>query len=197
MPTRFIRPGHCIESPGFLPRVDVVRLDEAANAEFCARHADDHFVFHDQRRNGDRIAVLVVCEFDIPDRRSGLCVECDQVGIACSKEQLVAVDGSTAVVWSATATEVAWYVLAILPNLPSRSRVNGPHVPAKASHINHVVDENRRRLEIWTDTCLERPLRLELVDVLRRDLRQRAVTMPKVVPVIDEPLRTIVLKAGK
>jgi hypothetical protein len=53
MPTRLIRPGHCIESPGFFPGVDVVGLDEAANAEFGAGHADDHFVFHDERCDGD------------------------------------------------------------------------------------------------------------------------------------------------
>src|SRR4026209_2317421 len=117
--------------------------------------------------------------------------------IAGSQEQLVAEHRHSAIIWSATATEVVWYLMTKLPNLPSGSRINGPHIPAKASDVEHVVDNNRRRLKIWTNTCLERPLCLQLIDVLRCDLCERAVTMPEVIPVIDEPLRTIARKAGK
>ena len=72
--------------------------------------------------------------------------------VSRSEEQLVAVHRHAAIVWSATATEVVRHVAAVSPNLPSRSRINGPRVPAEAGDVQHVVDEQRRRLEIWSET---------------------------------------------
>src|SRR5262249_60976698 len=48
--TGFTRPGDSPDSPAELAGFRVVRVEEAANAEFAARDADDHFVFDGQRR---------------------------------------------------------------------------------------------------------------------------------------------------
>src|SRR5688572_15141432 len=112
-----------------------------------------------------------------------------------SEEEFVAVCGEPAVL--RPTLEVGRDSSTIPPNLPARSRVNGPRISTGARDVQHVVDEQRRCLKTWSEGGLERPLRFELTDVLWRDLRQRAVTMPEVVPVMNEPLGTVARKAGE
>src|SRR4029453_12111347 len=49
-------------------------------------------------------------------------------------------------------------------------------------------DDKGRRLELLGRASLEDPLQLEIPDVLRRDLRQRAVTMACVSPGVRQPV---------
>ena len=55
---RLAWPGHGVEAPHFFAGLHVPRGDEAADAELTAGGSGDHFVLHDERRHGERVAVL-------------------------------------------------------------------------------------------------------------------------------------------
>ena len=68
-------------------------------------------------------------------------------------------------------------------------------VVVRAGHVQHAVDEDRRRFEAAERLGLEAPLRHETVHVLRRDLRERTVALAAVVAAVHQPSRRI-LQAG-
>ena len=84
---------------------------------------------------------------------------------------------------------------AVAPDLTAGARVERPCVVVRAGHVQHAVDEDRRRFEAAERLGLEAPLRHETVHVLRRDLHERTVALAAVVAAVHQPSRRI-LQAG-
>src|SRR6185369_12017583 len=55
-----------VEPPDLLARLRIVGIDEAANAVLGAGDADDHFVFHHERRGRPAVAATEVLHRRIP-----------------------------------------------------------------------------------------------------------------------------------
>src|ERR1700761_4848565 len=69
------RPGHGVEAPYPLARFRVIGIKKAANAELATSYADDHFVFHCQRRCGNRVSLHGVGNLRLPELASGARVQ--------------------------------------------------------------------------------------------------------------------------
>ena len=80
---------------------------------------------------------------------------------------------------------------AIAPDLAARLRIDRPRHVLRSGDVEHVVADERRRLEVAERARLERPLRLQAVHVLGVDLRERTVAMVAVVAAEGEPLRSV------
>ncbi len=189
------RAGHGVEAPDLLAGRGVEGLDEAANAELGAGDAEDHLVFDHQRRHGRRVAALVVLERDVEQHGAGLHVERHQVRIEGRHEQPIAQHAEAAIDRAATQNHLVRQFTPVSPDLAARPRVDGPRVIVEAGDVDHAVDHNRRRLEGAEHTGLKRPLRRELMDVLRRDLRQRTMPLAIVGAGVGEPLGRV-LESG-
>ena len=94
----------------------------------------------------------------------------------------------------ASATEIVYAVLQALrqltlgvPDLLAGSRVDRPRMVERTGHVEHAVQDERRRFELVDDAGLECPLRSELTGIRRGDLRERTEPLAGVVPRIDEP----------
>jgi hypothetical protein len=89
------------------------------------------------------------------------------------------------------AIEIARQFTAVAPQLAAGPRIERPAGVEGASDVNNAVHHERRRLELSQRLGLEDPLRREAVDVLRRDVLERAVALIGVVTRVGEPARRV------
>ena len=189
------RAGHGVEAPDLLAGRGVEGLDEAANAELGAGDAQNHLVFDHQRRHGGRVAALVVFERHVEQHGAGLHVERHQVRIERRHVQPIAQHTKAAIDRTATQNHLVRQFTPVSPDLAAGSRVDGPRVIVDAGDVQHTVDHNRGRLKGAKRTGLKRPLRCQLMDVGRRDLRQRTMPLTIVGAGVGEPLARV-LESG-
>ena len=83
--------------PRELAAAFVERRDPAANAHLAARIADQHFAVGDQRRHGDRLALLDVAELGPPDLLAAVRVDRDRLPVERVEEDLAGVIDRAAV----------------------------------------------------------------------------------------------------
>ena len=166
-----------VEAPGALAGVHVVCVDEPADAVLGAGDADNDLILDDERRDGGGIAQLVVRELDVEDRRPGFHVERDEVRVERRHEQAIAEHREAAIHGAATELQILREVAAIAPDGAAGSRVDRPGIVVEAGDVQHAVEHERRGLKTSELAGLERPLRGQAIDVVRRDLRERAVTL--------------------
>ena len=185
--SRVVGPGDRIEAPRAPAGLRVVGVDEPANPEFSAGDADDDLVPHDERSDRCRISELVVGQGDVVGHSAGAHVKREQVRVGSRHEQAIAKDTEAAVDGAAAEVQVLRELAAVMPDLPARSRIDRPGVVVEAGHVQHAVDHQRRRLKAALCTGLERPLRGQLMDVFRRDLREGAVAMAEVIAGVGQP----------
>jgi hypothetical protein len=85
--TKLTRRRHREPSPHSLSGCGIVSVEKPARAKFPAGHADDHFVFDDQRRTGDAVAQHRVGHLRFPERLPGPGIERHERGIKRPDEQ--------------------------------------------------------------------------------------------------------------
>ena len=176
----FAGSGHGIPAPQAAAGGRLVRVEEPAGAEFAAADADDHLVFDDQRRTGDRVAQHRVGDLDFPQRVSRADVQRQQRGIERADEQPLIEHGHSA-------TEGVDLVRILDLLLPHRS----PQLPSGGSverngcaglrRVHDAVDDERRGFERRVARHRERPRGLQPLHVARIDLRQRRVVAALIV----------------
>ena len=101
--------------------------------------------------------------------------------------QAVAEHGEAAVDAAAADVHPLGEVAPVAPDLPAGARVDRPGGVVRPGDVDHAVEHDRRRLELAELRGLERPLRRQLADVGRRDLRERTVALAAVVAAVVEP----------
>ena len=80
-------PRHRVPAPQLLAGGRVVGVEESARAELAAGDADEHLVFHDERRARQAVAEHRVRDLRLPERQSGSGVERDERGVERADEQ--------------------------------------------------------------------------------------------------------------
>ena len=136
-------------------------------------------------------AVLgVVEDRGFPDHRPGLRIEGEQVEVDTGVDDQVAVDRDVPVVAAEQPAHPAGRLRGlplVLPDQVARCRIQRFDHVVRIRHVHHaVVDQGRRRLAAPAQG--PRPYLLELGDVLRGDLVQRAVTPGVVGPPPRQPI---------
>ena len=185
------RTGGRVEAPDLFARLHVVRVDEAADAVLRAGDADDHLVFHHERRRCPAVALLEVDHRRVPLDRAGLAAEGDNVRVERRLEEPIAEHAEAAIDETATRDEAARQIAFVAPDLPARARIDRPSGVERPGHVHHAVEHERRRLELAERVGLKLPCRHEATHVRRRDLRQRTVTPVRVVAAVGEPARRV------
>ena len=176
-----------IEAPDAPARLRVVRVDVAAAGEVAAGDADDHFVLHDQRRRRDRVRFLQIADGHVPEDRAGLAFERDQMRVERAHVEAIAEQRESAIHRAAAhrRREIRRQRARVLPDRPAGPRVERERLVVVARDVRHAVDDERRVFEAASgkagDVGLEQPVRCELRHVGRRNLRQRAVTLSRVI----------------
>ena len=112
-----------VEAPDLFAGLRVIGRDETADAVLSARRADDHLVLHDQRRVGDRIALLGDRHGRVPLQFAGLGVDGDKVRIRGAQVQSVSQDREPAVDSSAARLRVGGGKVLVGPPHRAASRV--------------------------------------------------------------------------
>src|SRR6476620_1411928 len=102
-------------------------------------------------------------------------------------EQLVAVDGESAVHGAAADLPARWQQTLVMPYLPPGLSVDRPRVILRTGHVQDAVQHDWSRFELTRDASLKRPLRCHLAHVRSRNLRQRAETLAVVATRDYEP----------
>ena len=156
-----------------------------------AGDADEHLVFHHERRCRPAVAVPVRRHRRVPLEHAGLPTDRDDVRVERRLEQTVAEDSKPAIDEAAARDESARQVAAIAPDLAAAARIDRPPGVERSGHVDDAVEHERRRFELAEGVGLELPLRGQTMDVLRCDLRQRAVPVIGVVAGVGEPARRV------
>ena len=180
-PVRLVQ-GWCRSATRSLPVCRVVGVDEAANAELSARHADNHLVLDDERRDGRGVALLVVGHRRHPTppppvfmssaTRCASSVVMNSRSPSMPKPLLTRPQHAVS---AARRRQLAF----VAPDLAVRCGRRAP-TPAFSGPVDvqHVVAQQRRRFEcaracpVWNVHCGARR-----GHVLGRDLRERAVAL--------------------
>ena len=177
--TALAGPRDRVEAPGLGARRGVERGDEPADAVFAARRPDDDLVLDDERRERERIAERRIDDGLVPDRPAAFRVERDQMAVDRAHEQRVAENRHAAVHAAAADARQRRNGGGVDPEHPSRAGVERHDVVRREDGVHHAVDDERRGLELLVGfgrrPRLKDPLQLQVPDVGRRDLRERAV----------------------
>ncbi len=121
----------------------------------------------------------------VPEDLAVTRVDRHHVSIAGGQENLVLLD------CDAANPAVAWRLIRTGPRLPdevARLRIQRLHDVARAGQIDHAVVHNRRRLVGAGVVHRPHPLQLQVLHVVARDLIERAVALPLIIPAHDEPV---------
>jgi hypothetical protein len=188
---RILRSGDGVEAPRALAGLGIVGIDEPPNPVLGAGDAENDLVLDDERRDGGGVPELVIRKLDVVQDAAGSHVQRDEVRVDGGHEQAIAEDPEPAIHRAAAAPPVLRQIAAIAPDRAPRTRVDRPGVVVEPGDVQHAVDDHRRRLEAAERAGLERPLRRELADVLRRDLCERTVPLAAVVAAVGQPPRRI------
>src|SRR5207248_4357429 len=122
--SRFAAAGDRVEAPRALPRRRLVRVDETANAELTAGDADDDFVFDDERRAREAVALVGISGSDIPTHTAGLRIEADDVCVERSHEQAVAQRRQAAVLRTAAERHLLRQISLVVPERTAGANVD-------------------------------------------------------------------------
>ena len=189
VPSWFPRPRNGHRPPDALAGLHVVGVDETGNQVLPAGDTDDELVLDDERCDRRGVAFLVLDDLGVPQHGAGARVQRDDVGVERGHEEAVAENAKAPVDRPAAHAHVRRELAAIAPERPTGSRVDRPRQVVLARDVEHAVDHQRRRFELAAaGVGLERPLVHQTVDVLRRELRQRAMPSPVVLAAEHQPL---------
>ena len=159
--TRIIGACRGVEAPDALSVSRVVRVDEPAHAVLPAGHADDHLVFHDERRGGRPIPFLEVFHRRVPQDRAALHADRHHPGIERRLEEPIAKHAEAAIDTAAAGDDAARHVAPVTPDLTAGAGVDRPAAILRSGDVNDTVEYERRGLELAQRLGLKRPLRRE------------------------------------
>ena len=184
--------GDRVESPEQLAVLGVVGLDEAADAVFAAVGADQDLAVDSGRGHRFAIALLRIADLLLPDDRTGLGVERDQLRVERADIDPVVVDRDAAVVRAAAEGRDRTELGLEVPDFGAGLGVERVDVAVRGGDVHHAVDDDRRRLERFLDLRLEDPGRMQAADVAAVDLGVRVEAGLLVIAVGMKEVRAVV-----
>ena len=188
-----------VGAPEPLAISDVVRADVAANAELAARDAHDEFAVRHHPGAGHRLTLRRVAVLRLPDLLARVGVQGDDLGVQRDHQDLSLGVVEAAVHGVAAGNGNGPLVLlgSVLPleRLVGARQVDRVDVVGKrAVRVHRGANDQRCALVTLGGASGHGPGDLELLDVRRRDLTQRAVASARVVLTGHDPLRVVVLQ---
>ena len=186
--SRLARTRDRVEAPFALAGRGIIRVNEAANSIFPARHTDEHEILDHQRRERDAVAIAIVHRRSVPHHASGLGVQRDNMRIQRAKKNFVSQNGHPAIHAPATRPNIRRQRALILPDRPARPRVERKCAIVLARGIEDAVHNQRCRFEFPARHRLISPLGNEHRCVRRVDLVERAEPVSRVVAGVHQPV---------
>ena len=184
--------GDGVRLPDLAAGVGIERDDETTNAEPAAGHADHDLPVDGERRHRDVVADGRVRDPALPNDRPGHRVQRDDRGVDSTDEDLVAVQGDTAIHLVAVLAGIRRQVPDVAPLQIAGRRLEREHLQAPGiqrggdEHVP-VVDDGRR-LVVPVRAGGEGPHRIEGGDVRPRDPTERAVSPAVVRAAVHRPV---------
>ena len=180
--------GNRVRAPHQLAGLRVVRVDEAADARFGPRHADDDLPVERQRRQRQVVPGLVVLHRHVPAHAARARVERDEMPVHRAEEHRVVENRDAAIDRRrADDDDVGRDGRRVGPHGPSGAHVERRDGARRFGDVHDAVGHERRRLH-HARPHLVRPRHLEARDGLAVDLIQRRVALRLVGPGIGEPV---------
>ena len=164
-----------IRLPKLLAGLGIERGKEAAHAHLPARGAQQHLAIDDERRQRHVVALLVVVDFRGPDLLAGLGVERHQHRLCRGEKDLVAIK-TDAAIGRMQRNHVFGERALVTPQHFAGLGFEREQLVAGRRREHHAVVHDRRRLMAFDLSGGEAPDRLQAAHILRRDVRERAVT---------------------
>ena len=181
-------PGYRVEAPDLLSRPGIERGQEPSYPVFAARRPDDDLVLHDERSQRQAVARLGTRQRNIPDETSALRVDGHEMAVDRPHEQRVAENREAAVHAAAAQPRQRRRLMRVHPEDPPGRRVDRDDVVGRLDGVHDAVHDEGSRFELLQRASLEDPPGLEIADVLRGDLRERAVPMTRVASRVGQPV---------
>ena len=186
----FSRSRNSPETPRQFSRGRVIRRHKATHAVVSARGTNDHLVVHHQGRAGGAVVLVPVRVRYVPQQVSRTSVQAKQMGV-------VGQPVHPRVPQRDAAAEVPGRI--VDQSLRDRPRVMPDHQPSARiqrvgivgrGHEHDAVRDYGRDLQPVRIAGMEYPLRPQLSDICRIDLRQAAEAAATEVSVVGEPIRS-------
>jgi len=185
--TRFARSGDRVPAPHPFSAGRIVGIEKAARAKLAAAHADDHLVFHDERRTRDRVARHRIGHLRFPQRGPGAGIERQQRRVERSDEHAT-IEYCDAAIERINLVGVFHLLLPHRsPQFATRARIER-HGDAGLRSVHDAVDHDRGDLEQIGAGHREGPCGLQILDVAVVDLRERGIVRAAIVAPIHRPV---------
>ncbi len=165
--------------PHQLAGLRIARIDTADNAELAAGDAGQQQALGDDRRGGVGVAGGVIIELFLPHHLAGVLVQRHHLCVQGGENHQVVEHGSAAVDHVAAGHDAVGQAMLVLPQLGAGLGVEREQARVRTGNEHLAAHHHRLRLlaALLFAAEGERPGRHQTLDVLRVDLRQRAVAL--------------------
>ena len=136
----------------------VIGVNEPANTVFASGNSNEHKIFDHQRRKRNAVPLVVVGRADVPNDVACSCVKRNHVSVERAQKNFVAENSRPAIHAAATRPNIRRQRALILPNGPSRARIECKSAIVSPGGIEHAVDDKRRRFKFSSAHGLISPL---------------------------------------
>ncbi len=165
--------------PNHIASVNVTGLNRTNDAKFTTRVPGDHQAIHDQRRCSIGIARLIVGDLVTPHHVTGFGIQCNNPRIQSAKDDLVTIDGCTAVDHVTAWQNTFGQACIILPELLAGFDVNRVHPRIRTGDIHHAIIDQRLGFlsTLLFSSKAKRPGRHKTFDVFLVQCVKRAIAL--------------------
>ena len=158
---------HRVVPPDALAGLDVVGVEEAANAVLAAARSDDREVLDDERRRRRGEALGVRHDLGVPEDLSAAPVERDQVRVERRHQDLVAGDRDAPIHRAAAGAQIRRLLVVVAPEDLAGARVEREQPVVARGHVHHARVHHGRDLELPRRSRRDRPGQAQLAHALR------------------------------
>src|SRR5262252_2048500 len=183
----FAGPRNRESAPQLLAVIGVIGDDIAAYPIFTARAADDDFAVHDEGHQGQVLSLLVILDLLVPGHLAGLGVERHEMVVGSGEVELILPKPDTTA-RRVQLREIFGQLPLVTPDLLAGLRVDGDHLVLWRRYEHDAVVDDRRGLVAFVDAGRKGPRRLQILDVGRVDLVERAVALAVISAPVEHPV---------
>src|SRR6516165_12129091 len=174
-------------TPQLFAVVGVVSDDVAAHTIFAARATDEDRAVNHQRHKRQVLASFVILDLLVPCHLAALGVERHEVIVGAGEVELILPKPDTTA-RRVQLSEVFGQLPLVTPDLVAGLRVEGDDLVLWSRHEHDAVVDDRRGLMAFVDASRKGPRWLQILDVGRVDLVERAVPLAVISAPVEHPV---------